>query len=185
MSSCIIRRLRRRGPRSQLAFLRRSVPKHRRALPDTCLGESRQIVSDSNSFASSPSNRLISNASNNNLNSSVHETDDSTQSIADEGIHIYFVNIRCLSAHLAELSFHLASQCPHVVCIQETWLDLSTKDEFIPEYAISSRRDRHAGSNRGGILTLYREDFNGLVHITDSVPEERSWYFSESASKQF
>ena len=40
------RRSRRRGPRSQLALLRRSVPKHRRTLPDTCPGESRHSVSE-------------------------------------------------------------------------------------------------------------------------------------------
>ena len=33
-------RLRRRGPRSKLALLRRSVPKHRRALPGMAPGES-------------------------------------------------------------------------------------------------------------------------------------------------
>ena len=39
-------RLRRRGSRSQLSRLRRSVPKHRRTLPGTCLGESRHSVPD-------------------------------------------------------------------------------------------------------------------------------------------
>ena len=37
----------RRGPRSQLAFLRRSVPRCRRALPDAGLGEIRPSVSES------------------------------------------------------------------------------------------------------------------------------------------
>ena len=47
----------------------------------------------------------------------------------------------------------------------------------MPGYTECSRRDRHAGSNRGGILTLVRDDFNGLVHIANSKDEERSWHF--------
>jgi len=64
-----------------------------------------------------------------------------------------------------------------VVCIQETWLDDSTKEAKIPGYTKCSRRDRHKGANRGGIATFTREDFNGLVHITNSENEERSWHF--------
>ena len=40
------RRLRRRGPRSQLALLRRSVPKERRKLPDISPGEVGDPMSD-------------------------------------------------------------------------------------------------------------------------------------------
>ena len=40
------KRLRRRGPRSNLALLRRSVPKQHRTLPGTSLGESRDIMSE-------------------------------------------------------------------------------------------------------------------------------------------
>ena len=87
------------------------------------------------------------------------------------------MNIQCLCARLAELSHHLDMYRPHVVCIQETWLDKSIKDPIVPGYNVCSRRDRHAGNNRGGVLTLVREDFNGLVHIADSKDEERSWHF--------
>ena len=93
------------------------------------------------------------------------------------GICIYLVNIQCLLARLAELSFQLETNQPHVVCIQETWLDETTKDINIPGYVVCSRRDRHAGANRGGILTLRRWDFNGLVHIANCATEERSWHF--------
>ena len=40
-----------------------------------------------------------------------------------------------------------------------------------------SRRDRKAGENRGGILTLQRQDFTCLVHIKNSEEEERSLHF--------
>ena len=83
-----------------------------------------------------------------------------------------------MCARLAELSHHLEMYRPHVVCIQETWLDASIKESpRVPGYTECSRRDRHAGSNRGGILTLVRDDFNGLVHIANSKDEERSWHF--------
>ena len=52
LSSPVGRRLRRRGPRSQIANLRRSVPKHRRSLPEAGLGESRPEDSDSVSSCS-------------------------------------------------------------------------------------------------------------------------------------
>ena len=76
-----------------------------------------------------------------------------------------------------ELCFHLENEKPHIVCFQETWLDESTKDIEVPGYIVSSRRDRHAGSKRGGILTLQRSDFNGLVHIANAPKEKRSWHF--------
>ena len=41
------RRLRRRGPRSQIAYLRRSVSKHHRTLPGMSPGESGDVVPDS------------------------------------------------------------------------------------------------------------------------------------------
>ena len=47
----------------------------------------------------------------------------------------------------------------------------------IPGYKIISRRDRHENANRGGILTLARDDFNGLSHISNCEDEERSWHF--------
>ena len=92
------------------------------------------------------------------------------------GIEIMTVNIQCLLAarHFAELCHQVELHRPHVVLIQETWLDQSTEMVSIPGYREVSRRDRSAGANRGGILTIQREDFNGLVKICDSEEEERS-----------
>ena len=61
--------------------------------------------------------------------------------------------------------------------MQETWLDESIPSVKIPGYSIVSRRDRQNTANRGGILTLQRDDFNCLVHIGNSSTEERSWHF--------
>ena len=87
------------------------------------------------------------------------------------------VNIQCLNAHLAELQFHLEQRQPHIVLLQETWLDASHGQIFIPNYKVVSRRDRKNETNRKGILTLSRNDFNDLVHIEDANEEERSWHY--------
>ena len=109
----------------------------------------------------------------NNLNAC-----SSTLTKCKNGISIYLINIQCLLARIPELIAQLELHQPHVVCLQETWLDASSKNVDIPGYEIISRRDRHEGENRGGIMTLRRWDFNGLVHIGNAKSEEeRSWHF--------
>jgi len=93
------------------------------------------------------------------------------------GISVYSVNIQCLLARVAELEYQLEMHRPHIVLIQETWLNNSVHDVQISGYEVVSRRDRKEKENRGGILTLQRDDFNGLVHISNSESEERSWHF--------
>ena len=61
--------------------------------------------------------------------------------------------------------------------LQETWLNASYESVTISGYTVSSRRDRKISENRGGILTLHREDFNCLVHIKNCDEEERSYHF--------
>ena len=90
---------------------------------------------------------------------------------------MYNMNIRCIVAHLTELEYHLDVHRPHVVMIQETWLDASVEHIKVRNYRVVSRRDRKETANRGGILTLQRNDFNGMVHIKNSDEEERSWHF--------
>ena len=94
-----------------------------------------------------------------------------------EKILIYSLNVQSLRAKKAELEYHLSQICPHIVLLQETWLDASTEDFCIEGYVIISRRDRHSDANRGGIITLCRQGFNHLVFIKNSKNEERSWHF--------
>ena len=61
--------------------------------------------------------------------------------------------------------------------LQETWLEESVQSIEIAGYTIVSRRDCKETSNRGGILTLRRDDFNCIVHIADSADDDRSWHF--------
>ena len=87
------------------------------------------------------------------------------------------INIQSLKGHQTELENHLEKLCPHIVFLQETWLDESTEQIRINNYKTISRRDRASQPNRGGILTLARSDFNNLVHVSNSDKEERSWHF--------
>jgi len=110
-------------------------------------------------------------------NFQIRETHLADAASSPDDVCIYLINIQCFLAHLAELSFQLEIHRPHVVCIQETWLDESHKEINVPGYEVVARRDRHAGSNRGGVLTLQRKGFNGLVFIDNAKEEERSWMF--------
>ena len=49
---------------------------------------------------------------------------------ATRGTSIYLINIRCLLANLTELCFNLEVYQPHVICIQETWLDDTVKESI-------------------------------------------------------
>jgi len=80
-------------------------------------------------------------------------------------------------SNLHELLKQLEEWKPHIVLIQETWLDNTVEKIAITGYNEVSRRDRKTTANRGGILTLQRDDFNGLVHIKNCAVEERSWHF--------
>jgi len=95
------------------------------------------------------------------------------------GINILSINIRCLLANLVELNRQLELHQPHVVLIQETWLNSSVEHVDVSGYVQVSRRDRKETDNRGGILTLQRRDFNALVHIANCPDEERSWHFMQ------
>ena len=92
-------------------------------------------------------------------------------------VQILCLNIKCLSAHINELSAYLFVHRPHIVLIQETWLDDSVKSVNVLGYETVSRRDRKATENRGGVLILQRGDFNALILIENRKTEERNWHF--------
>jgi len=81
-----------------------------------------------------------------------------------------------LLAHLAELSFHLSVHKPHIVLIQESWLNKSIEHVSIANYTLLSRRDRSDTENRGGIIAFVRNDVRQAVHYSDSEHAERSWH---------
>ena len=61
--------------------------------------------------------------------------------------------------------------------IQETWLDKSREEIKILGYRTISRRDRLSNEKGGGVLTLARDDFNAIVHVSNSKIDERSWHY--------
>ena len=135
----VSRRLRRRGPRSSAACLRRSVPKHSRSLPGMCLGEARHLVPVSLSVSPPPhpSENISSLKSGiSSLQPEIFSESKSkinltacrpTLTKCKNGISIYLINIQCLLARIPELVAQLELHQPHVVCVQETWLDASSK----------------------------------------------------------
>ena len=112
-------RLRRRGPRSNLAILNRSVSKQRRALPGMSPGESGDTMPVNKMYCTP---QKVVNNDNIFANSEVPASNS-----CHKGISVYSVNIRCLLVHKAELEFVLSVHTPHIVLIQEIWLDDSTE----------------------------------------------------------
>ena len=86
---------------------------------------------------------------------------------------IYSINIQCLKAHGDELTHYLDLHAPHLVCIQETWLDESVKNVPIVNYQELARKDRSPDANRGGIITYIRSDVHNVVHLSMSAVAER------------
>ena len=171
---CEYKRTRRRGPRSSLANLRRALPKRCRALPGVASGESEALTPVVTSIFQPQLNSSINSGPSPNLNSNaIFKKGSATK----KEISIFVLNIQCLQAHLVELEYHLDMHKPHIVLLQETWLDASTESVTIANYNVVSRRDRSERANRGGVLTLARSDFNRLAHIENSTLEERSWHY--------
>lgn len=97
--------------------------------------------------------------------------------IRPECLHVVSINIRSLLANIAELRVRLATLKPHIVCLQETWLDESVESVPISGYQVVSRRDREgtAKDDFGGVLVLRRDDFEDIVELKKSVEDERLW----------
>ena len=92
------------------------------------------------------------------------------RSFLQDFLGIWYVRAQSEPSH-----FRKEHRC--IVLLQETWLDASTEELAILGYVTVSRKDRSPTPNRGGILILAREDFQNLVHVSDSVVDERSWHF--------
>ena len=143
--------------------MRRALPKRCRALPGVVSGESETSTPDHFSINPQQITRDNSNSFPNQLNANSQfdaSVEESRPKTAKKDIVLLLVvNIQCLKARLTEFCFHLESLRPHIVLLQETWLDESVEDISIPGYKTISRRDRAKTENRGGVLTLARVDF--------------------------
>ena len=87
------------------------------------------------------------------------------------------VNIRDVIRHMAELQIRLQEHKPHILVIQETWLDESTPVVAIPGFTLVSRFDRASGRKAGwGGIAVFASDANIVSHLHDSTLAERSWH---------
>ena len=120
-----LRRIRRRGPRSRLALLRRALPKRCRTLPGMTSGESGVAMPVNSSDFPQPNSSINSQPS---LESHIFPSATAKRiQTAKAEVTILMINIRCLRPNLLELEFHLQTMRPHIVFLQETWLMLLLK----------------------------------------------------------
>ena len=99
---------------------------------------------------------------------------------SSQSLFIYCINIRYLLAHAAELNHQLIIFNPHIILIQESWLNKSVESVSLPNGHDSwqiSRHDRHDGENRGGVIAFARIDVKNIVFISNSDVAERSWHY--------
>ena len=66
---------------------------------------------------------------------------------------------------------------PHIICLQETWLNKSIEEVVIPGYSLISRLDRMDDRSGGGICMYAKSCFQNIVHDSHSVVAERSWHY--------
>ena len=140
-------RRRKRGPRSILACTRRNCRRVGDAPADATPGQS-------------------------GVDASVDDGVVSPQSLI-----FYSINIKCLLVNLAELCHQVKVLAPHVLMLQETWLNKSIEEIQIPYYKLISRRDRSEGDNKGGIATYARLDVINFVEVRISSDVERVWQY--------
>lgn len=97
--------------------------------------------------------------------------------VSPECLNIVSINLRSILAHRAELEARLAELKPHIVCIQETWLDDGVENPEVDGYKIVSRRDRTetAKDGYGGVLVLARDDVENIAELKKSKEDERTW----------
>ena len=90
-------------------------------------------------------------------------------------LSICFGNLQGLLSHRIELETRLQRECPHLVCIQEAWLN---EDEIqIAGYRVVARKDRLKGPKigYGGVLVLARDDVEFFEELQCDCDGEFHW----------
>ena len=158
--SIIHRRVRKRGPRSREALLRR------RRTQD---GVSSPVVSSmpqGGDLRESGSILLTNNCS----------------------FIIFHVNIRGFLSKAAELQARILMMPvrPSIICLTETWLSPSTARAALVGYSVVVRRDRDDGRNGGGVIIFAIDSLiNNVVPIYVSIVAERVWCLIHSDTGPF
>ena len=98
--------------------------------------------------------------------------------VSPECFCVVLINIRSILSKKSELEARLQTLQPHVVCVQETWLDGSVENLEVKGYTVVTRRDRTSPSGDegyGGILVLARVDVESVAALEKSAEDERAW----------
>ena len=78
----------------------------------------------------------------------------------------------------------IEQQRPHIVFLQETWLDASVEEIMIPGYYCipEGRLDRIEGprAGYGGVIAYARNDCHVVASVCASVVAERNWFVVHS-----
>lgn len=106
--------------------------------------------------------------------------------VTDEFV-IFHVNIHSLLGKIPELDarLKLSTFKPHIVRVNETWLDKATgRIDDLSGYTMVARRDRHDGGDEragGGIVVFARADVERRVTLlSHPKTSERSWLLLHS-----
>lgn len=101
-------------------------------------------------------------------------TPDVCPRVQGGSVRILNVNARSFNAHSGEIETLARAHDIHIVCIQQSWLDMSHPNPIWLSFQIASRRDRLDEPNRGGLLTLVRTDVKNFAQIDSSPAHERN-----------
>ena len=96
----------------------------------------------------------------------------------DLGFTIMHINIRGFTSNRAELEASLSLQevMPSIICLNETFLDKSTRSICLSGYVLLARRDRDC--NGGGIAVFIQDQLASIaVLASHSETAERSWIY--------
>jgi hypothetical protein len=96
---------------------------------------------------------------------------------------LWHVNIQGLISSCAELvaRIRIAKVKPHIICLNENFLDKSVGDVTIEGYTIVGRRDRSDGRKCGGVAVYVQSRLAECVTLLQkSITHERLWILVHS-----
>ena len=100
----------------------------------------------------------------------------SNSEVPDQSLIIWHINIQGLRSHAAELAgrIRLATEIPHILCVNETLLDHIVGTVEIEGHEIIARWDR--SYERGGVCIYAScKIAQKVIHLSNSKDAERAW----------
>ena len=98
------------------------------------------------------------------------------QAYTEETMVVWHLNVRGWRSKEAEVTalVRLAKTKPHVLCLNETFLDRGVAELKLEGYEEVARKDREDGW--GGVAVLAKKEItNNVVHLDTSSSAERVW----------